>query len=129
MYPGSFIWNSISDEWLESHLASILFAVSAAAIALMTVVGLEYIHVSEAGLFQNLFLGIGGALGALGVFFLWGGMWRYWLRCDTSGRTVRKLTFVLLSAGLWYGAIVYYLLVYLRGVRRQTNRSTAKEAL
>ena len=38
IYPGSFIWRRISDEWLVSKAASRLFAVSSILIAAVTAV-------------------------------------------------------------------------------------------
>ncbi|HEV2135209.1 MAG TPA: hypothetical protein VGR47_13325 [Terracidiphilus sp.] len=61
----------------------------------------------------NVAYGILGASGALGVFFLWGGMWRYWMLGRPANRILRRLCFLLLVAGVWYGAVLYYSVVYL----------------
>jgi hypothetical protein len=127
MFPGSFFWKRISEDWLQSRTASVLFALSAGMIVGMTGVWFGYVHVSETAPIQNIFLGVAGALSALSIFFLWGGMWSFWLRCDTSRRTVRRLTFLLLAIGIWYGAILYYLLIYLPGIRKRIHSPTAKE--
>jgi hypothetical protein len=127
MFPGSFIWKWISEDWLLSRAASVMFALAAGIILGMNCVWFGYIHVSETGAIQNVFLGVAGSLCALSIFFLWGGMWSYWLRCDTSRRIVRRVTFVLLVVGIWYGAIFYYLVIYLPGVRKHNHIPMAKE--
>jgi hypothetical protein len=127
MYPGSFIWNRISDEWLQSKTASSLFALSSVFIAAMTVVCNYDDRIPTTGFLVNLLLGVGGVLGVSSLFFLWGGMWRYWLRCDQSARILRRFTFVLLIVGICFGAIFYYLIVYLPGVRKHIRSSVARE--
>jgi hypothetical protein len=84
----------------------------------MTIVVLANIETRTLGVLSNTVLGIGGVLGAVGVFFLWGGMWRYWIGCDSSFVFARRVWFLALSVGLWYGAILYYVLVYLPQTRR-----------
>ncbi len=117
MCPGSFIWRRIDDDWLMSRSASAFFALSALIIVVMTVVIFANIESRTLGSVGNTLLGIGGVFAAVGVFFLWGGMWRYWTRCDTSSLVGRRLWFLALAVGLWYGAILYYAFVYLPSAR------------
>jgi uncharacterized BrkB/YihY/UPF0761 family membrane protein len=63
-------------------------------------------------------LAIGGAAIAVSAFFLWGGMWKYWIVCDSSSQLSRRVWFVVLIIGLWYGAVLYYLFVYLPDVQK-----------
>src|SRR5271170_6415487 len=95
MYPGSFIWRRIGDRWLVSKSASAAFAVSALVILGMTVAIITTEPQSLGSVIQ-FFLGIGGILAAVSVFFLWGGMWHYWGKCDRSSLTARRLWFFAL---------------------------------
>lgn len=113
VYPGSFIWRRINQKWLVSRTASAMFALSAFLIVGFTAafsVGIESRNLNTT---EETVMGIGGALCAFGVFFLWGGMWRYWMDCDSASFTFRRFWFCVLAIGLCYGAIVYYLFVYL----------------
>jgi hypothetical protein len=117
MYPGSFIWRRIDDEWLVSRSASAFFALSSLVIVGMTVVVFANVEPQALGPAGDTLLGTGGVFAAVGVFFLWGGMWRYWMRCDSSSLVARRVWFLALAVGLWYGAILYYVFVYLPHVR------------
>jgi len=57
-------------------------------------------------------MGIEAVLGPLSVFFLWIGMWRYWIRIDNSSRREKIISFILLFVGMFYGAVIYYFFVY-----------------
>jgi len=73
-------------------------------------------HVSipeNPGFWENAAWGVLGVAGAIGTFFIWGGMWAYWTRCDSSRRTVKRIWFMVLLLGFWYGAVLYYLFKYL----------------
>ena len=112
MYPGSFIWRRIGDKWLVSRSASAAFALAAVIILGMTV-AIITTEPHRVGSVVQSFLGIGGMLAAVSVFFLWGGMWHYWERFDSSSLGARRAWFFALVFGLWYGAILYYLFAYL----------------
>jgi hypothetical protein len=62
----------------------------------------------------NLFIAICGIIFPISLIFLWTGMFRYWTQCDTSARAIKRIWFVVLLFGFWYGAVVYYLIAYLR---------------
>jgi hypothetical protein len=124
VYPGSFIWRKIDDEWLVSRSASAFFALSSLVIVGMTVVIFADVDTQAPGSLGNALFGVGGVFAAVGVFFLWGGMWRYWIRCDTTSLTARRVWFFALAVGLWYGAILYYALVYLPRTRRPQVKQT-----
>lgn len=57
-------------------------------------------------------LSILGVLGPIALFFLWFGMWRYWVRIDSSKVYAKRLWFVVLLVGFWYGSCLYYFFVY-----------------
>lgn len=116
MIPFSFFWKRVTDEWLVSKSACTLFGLAAVIILAITAIafaGLPEGEVTPAG---NLGFGILGVLGAVGIFFLWGGMWKFWSHLDSSARWVRRVAFAILVVGVWYGAILYFLLVYLPSV-------------
>ena len=118
MYPGSFIWSRISDEWLVSRDASRWLGVSALIILLVTIAIFADLPSQTGSVAPNLVWGIAGTFGAISVFFVWGAMWRYWMRDEPSLRANRRAWGVLLTVGVWYGAILYYLFVYLPATNR-----------
>ena len=126
MQQGSFIWRWISDEWLISKSASVWFGLSVLVIVWMSVVVFSGLEPQTVGAMANVLLGVGGVLCAFSVFFLWGGMWRYWARHSAQSAGVRRAWFFVLLVGVWYGAILYYSFVYLRG-REKLNLGTGNE--
>ncbi len=121
MYPGSFIWNHIEDEWLESKTASRLSATATVVIVYMTLVCAADVWYRELGPIENVLLGIGVVVGAFSAFFLWGGMWRHWKCGELPPFAMRRFWFIMLTVGLWYGAILYYFVIYLRARRLKGN--------
>ena len=91
-------------------------AVLSAVVAPMPYVDLRYDALSRP---QQVLLASIGAIGALAVVVLLVGMWLYWLKCDRSGKNTRIMWFVALLIGLPYGAIPYYICVYLPSLRRR----------
>lgn len=117
MYPGSFIWKHVSDDWLASRRANQLFAFFSIVIAAMTAFLLR-------GVGPNFPLNVGGVLAGIGVALVWSGMWHYWVQLDSSSRAARRIWFLVLLFGVWYGAILYYVCVYLPATRRDRKRAT-----
>lgn len=115
IYPGSQFWNRVSDKWLVSKVSSRLLAVSSALTVAVTLLLYSNFINQHSGAPWSVFYAILGVSGALSIFFLWGGMWRYWLLGEPSNRFARRIWFAILILGLWYGAVLYYLLVYLPG--------------
>jgi hypothetical protein len=121
IFPGSFIWRRISDEWLVGKKASVLFAVSSVLIAGMTAALFSDVLTQDSGSLITLFWCVAGSLCAVGIFFLWGGMWRYWMLGEPSNRAARRIWFLFLVVGMWYGAVLYYALVYLSASARRNR--------
>jgi hypothetical protein len=113
MIPGFAIFKRVGSDWLVSRMAFFLFAASTVLIAVVTLVLLGIPKISGTTASGNIIGGVLGVAGALSVFFLWAGMWHYWLRVDTSRPATKRLWFIVLLAGFWYGAIMYFLLKYL----------------
>jgi hypothetical protein len=70
---------------------------------------------------ETVILSICGASAAFGAFSLWAGMWIFWITCDDAPKKLRALWFFVLLIGLFYGAVLYYLLAYLPLVRRRVR--------
>lgn len=101
----------VSNEWLISRTAGKLFAASAFIVVAETpVIVVSRIPETVSG---NVFQALMGAAGALSLFFIWLGMWTYWVRIDKSRPAVKRLSFFVLLLGFWYGAILYFLYQYL----------------
>ena len=121
---GPYFW--FTDNWIVGRLAARLFSFSAALILVWTV---AFAAVSRYGIKAAQAIPIWHAMWtcldvgvALPIFFLWFGMWRYWLRLDRSKPWVRRLSFVALLFGVWWGASLYCLAVYLPRTLEQTGQ-------
>ena len=123
MYPGSFIWRFLSEDWLVGKRAAVLFGFFLAVIVGMTAALYNSERIPQAGVLGTSLWAVGGVLAGLGIFFLWGGMWRYWIDCDPSSRAARRFWFLVLLLGIWYGAVLYYALVYLPNTRRSGGKA------
>ena len=122
----SRLWDRIGDRWLVSRYASGMFAVAAILIVLVTAL-LTFNIAQDTGLWSDAFWAIAGVLSGLGAFFIWSGMWRFWSRFDQSSRFARRIWFFVLLIGFWYGAVLYFAIVYIRSSRTRfaENRSDA----
>ncbi|MGP8187693.1 MAG: hypothetical protein ACLQKY_16650 [Terracidiphilus sp.] len=69
-----------------------------------------------------------GATGALGITSLLVGMWLHWIKCDTSSRRWKTVWFFALLLRLPYGAVPYYLFVYLPAVMHELHDSKGAAA-
>jgi len=58
MFPGSFIWNQINDEWLTSRTASRLFAASSVIILIGTPIWFGYVEVPDTTFGKTSFWGL-----------------------------------------------------------------------
>jgi hypothetical protein len=109
----NFFWDRVSASWLMSRNAARLFGASAMVLTVATILLLSDVQ-QGSGPLSSLFWAIVGVSASLGAFFLWTGMLRFWRLWDTSSRAARRVWFVVLLIGVFYGAILYYALVYLR---------------
>lgn len=112
---GPYFW--FKDTWIVGRLAVRLFSFSAVLVLVWTV---AFVAVSRYGVGKNPTFPLGHVLWkyldvrvVLPIFFLWFGMWRYWLRIDQSRPWIKRLSFAALLFGVWWGASVYCLAVYL----------------
>jgi hypothetical protein len=116
--------NRFSDEWIVSRRASILFLVAVPLVLALTPIFFGWVNVSRVTIWTQLFGGLLGALGPIALFFLWFGMWRYWVRLDNSSARKKKIWFAVLLLGLWYGSVLYYFLVYRPQISRKARGGT-----
>jgi hypothetical protein len=112
----------LSDDWLSSSVAAKSFFFCALCVVAGTA---EYnLDTSKALGWQSFLWDAVGAIEALGILFLWMGMWRYWSRVDSSTRAKKRLWFTILLIGFWWGSVLYYFFAYLP----QTVRARRAEA-
>jgi hypothetical protein len=95
-----------------------MFAIAAVILLAVTPSMIGVLKVNDVGVLSRIVWGSAGVLGSLSVFFLWSGMWRYWTRIDESSKAGRRFWFCILLVGLWYGAALYYALIYVPQVRK-----------
>ena len=115
------IWTWFKDEWLITRQAAKLFFLSTLLVLALIPVSLGKIHTNTMSFWVRLPWGILGILGPIALFFLWFGMWRYWVRIDRSGRWAKRAWFVVLLVGFWWGSCLYCLFVYLPRVLRRAR--------
>jgi uncharacterized SAM-binding protein YcdF (DUF218 family) len=111
--PGSLIWKRMGDEWLAKETAAVLFAISCVVIVLATAVLWIGLPSMSPLSIPSICVGLLGLACPVAMFFLWGGMLRYWMRGEPASLQARRFWFAILILGLFYGAIVYFGAVYL----------------
>jgi hypothetical protein len=127
--PGFALLKRVSNEWLIGRVASILFGLSGFLTLAVTLLWIGVLRVSDTNLWEDVLLGIFGAGGVLGAFFIWAGMWQYWVRIDESSASIKRIWFIVLLFGIWYGGIIYYLVQYTWRDRRGRSALTSVEDL
>lgn len=115
------IWNWFKDEWLITRQAAKLFLVSTFLVIALTPLFLGVVDTTRMSFWARLPWGILWTLGPIALFFLWSGMWRYWFRIDRSGLWAKRMWFVVLLVGFWWGSCLYCFFVYLPQVFRRTS--------
>lgn len=65
-----------------------------------------------------------GMLAAIGACEIWFGMWSYWERFDASGVWTKRLWFLVLLFGFWFGSILYFFAVYIPQVLPRMRSQT-----
>jgi hypothetical protein len=107
----------LRDDWLLSPLTVKLFFFSALCVLALVpaVMRADEAHVAP---WIRTSLTALGFLVPIGVLFLFIGMWWYWVRLDKSRAWQKKVWFVILLFGFWWGSFLYYFIVYLPQVLR-----------
>ena len=115
------LWNRFRDDWLITPQAAGLFFASTILVLALTPVFLGDVITANMPLWKRIPWSILGVVGPLALFFLWIGMWRYWARVDDSRAYAKRLWFLILLVGLWYGSCLYCYFVYLPQVMRTSS--------
>jgi hypothetical protein len=106
-------WERVSPEWMLTRQAAILFGAAAVMTVLATVILLRDAIPPNPGPLATVLWGAFGCVTPLSIFFLWSGMARFLQTQDRLKGNTSKLIRLSFILGLWYSAIVYYLLAYL----------------
>ena len=112
-----FSW--FNDEWLLTRRAVKLFLAAAIILVVSTPLLWGLVDVKRMSFWTRLPWGCIGLLCPVALIFLWAGMWRYWIRLDDSTTWTKRVWFVVLLVGFWYGSFAYYFLVYRPQVLRR----------
>jgi hypothetical protein len=107
------------DDLLSSRVYASLFLMSSILVVGLTFLVQSNVDPSKLSLWIRIPWTALAVFGTLGLFFLWIGMWWYWVRLDASSGLSKRVWFVVLLAGFWYGSILYYFSVYLPQVVRR----------
>jgi hypothetical protein len=111
----------MADDWLtSSRAAKLFFAATLLALALFPVFQ-GWIDFARMSLWMRISLTMFYMLATCALLFLWLGMWTYWVRLDESKTYSKRLWFLILLFGFWYGSCVYCYFVYLPQVIRRSR--------
>ncbi len=113
--PGSWL----TDDLLVSRWTPIFFLLSAICIVALTPIFRGSVDIEKMSFWMRLPWTILAIFGTFGLFFLWLGMWRYWVRLDDSSVWAKRVWFLILLVGFWWASCLYYFLVYLPQVIRR----------
>jgi phosphotransferase system glucose/maltose/N-acetylglucosamine-specific IIC component len=92
------------------------FALAAVLICLGTAASLEGERlIRRYGAPAHSLLDLVGVSAAFGVAYLCLGMWFYWSNFDKHSKLTKTLWLLIFLIGIWYGAILYFLVVFLPG--------------
>jgi hypothetical protein len=106
------IWTWFKDEWLITRQAAKLFFTHPYTGIHTRRSRLE-IDIEKMSFWPRVPFAIYFVLLPIAIFFLWFGMWRYWVRIDHASRRDTRMWFVILLVGFWWGSCSYCLFVYL----------------
>lgn len=112
-------WDWFDDEWFFTRQAARLFIISTFFVLALTPVFLGGINPQEVSTAGRVLWGVVGISGSISLFFLWIGMWRFWVQADNSTVAARKVWFIILLAGVWWASCLYCYLVYWPQVRKK----------
>jgi hypothetical protein len=117
----SGVWNSFKDDWLVSTQAARLFFASTIFVLALIPVARGMVDPARMMLWVRIPLTIFAMVGTLALLFLWIGMWKYFARVDDSSVYAKRLWFLILLFGFWYGSCLYCYFVYLPQVIRRNR--------
>jgi hypothetical protein len=117
MLGSNWLWDRVGYRWMVSTSAACLYGAAVVFVCLGTAFWFDLIAPNGSISFlQRILWGLLGVLAPLSMIFLWTGMRRYQEYREVRdpelvGRS--RVIRLLLSVGIWYGAMIYYLVVYL----------------
>ncbi len=114
----------LTDDRLISRRVSTLFLLSTILVVASVPLAEGWVDITKMSFWMRLPLTILAMFSAIAILFLWVGMWRYWIRLDDSSVWVKRVWFVILLVGFWYGSVPYYFLVYRPQVIRRAEGGT-----
>jgi hypothetical protein len=113
-----------NNAWLTSRPAARIFFVGAISVVLTAPVVLGRVDTAQMAFWERLPWAIVGTVGTVAFLALWEGMWFYWVRVDDSPAWAKRIWFVLLLIGFWYGSFFYFFMVYLPQTSRRRRVET-----
>lgn len=116
------LWNSFRDDWFITRQATRLFFCSTILTLALIPVGFGGVDTTKMTLWVRVPLGTFALVAIPALLFLEIGMWRYWARVDNSKAYAKRLWFLFLLFGLWYGSCFYCYFVYLPQALRASGR-------
>src|SRR5215469_13928383 len=117
------IWDKFDERWIGTRVAARWFLV--ATLFVLTTLPLFIGKPSPSGALGKAYGAVAGIGGAISIFYLWIGMWKYWARLDESGRWSKRFWFAVMLAGFWYGSCLYCWCIYLPQVMRSARQGVA----
>ena len=119
--PSLFLWwwDKFRDEWLTSRRALSFFLLGAVFALAEAPILFGWVHPAEMSFWRRLPWEIIGLLAPLGIVGVYFGMWLYWVRLDGSSRWAKRVWFLILLLGPWYGSCLYCFFVYFPQMLRQ----------
>ena len=104
---------SSTDNWIRSPGAAKLFFASTFLVLALVPLFAGWIDPAKVTLLFRICWTLLGTLGTFALFFLWLGMWWYWVRLDESKKYLKRFWFLILLFGFWFGSCIYCYFVYL----------------
>lgn len=115
-----------ADRLLVSKYGVLVFSLAWIVILTATIALEAYPPRDNLTLGERTAWGVAGVLFAISGFALWGGMLRFWSHWDSSAGSARIVMFLLLIGAAWYGAMVYFLLIYIPSDSRKRSIEGAR---
>ena len=109
------------DSWIITPRAARLFLISVLLVLALIPVFMGRVDTTKMSFWTRLPWGILGIFGPAALFFLYLGMWWYWVRIDNSAKIGKQVWFVVLLFGAVYGSVLYYFCVYWQQTTRRSR--------
>jgi len=78
--------------------------------------------------FVSVLFGIWGFYTGIGAMLLWIAMWVYWAVVERTSSRVRFGWFLVLLFGMYYGALIYAVLLWQKGAIKAVTESPASSS-